>query len=323
MLNIITRNLVENIAFDDNYEFGENINAKVNNLLSLAIEEMSHVNPYVKIESCVFQPVNETFNGAYIPGCHYEYYIGFSSPQIELNSLTYSNWWSKFKNKFKEAWISSSRRLTKKREKRRKAGLVDEKNIETSFDKYTIEHLLEDLQDYCVKFLTNNSVIYRGDRTLRIVGKEEFGANTQIIVHPVISDGLKYKYFINRRKGFEVIDYASRAECNNAKFKKLGENYLYMLKIFNHFIREYTKQPTNQIFLESLMYNLPEDFIKGQDIYKNFIKAINYLRATDISDYKSVMDQNKTIFEEKNTANYGLNYSKFLKTFDKIKMVKE
>ena len=68
MLNIITRNLVENIAYSDNYEFGENVNQTVNNLLSLAIEDLSLKNPYVKLDSCLFQPINETFNGAYIPG---------------------------------------------------------------------------------------------------------------------------------------------------------------------------------------------------------------------------------------------------------------
>ena len=320
MLNIITKNLVENIAYNDNYEFGENINNKVNNLMSLAIQDLSQKNPYIKLDSCLFQPINETFNGAYIPGSHYEYYIGFMSPQIELNSLSYSNWWSKFRKRFKEAWVSSSRRLTKKREKRIKAGIVEEKPLEIGYEKYTIENLLEDLQDSCVKYLTNSSIVYKGSRTLRIIGKEEFGSNTEIIIHPVIVEGTQYKYFINKKKGFVIYDYTTRAQCANEKFDKLGENYLYMLKIFNHFMREFTKQPTNQIFLESIMYNLPEEFIKGKDLYKNFIKAINYLRAQDISDYTSVMDLNKKIFDEKSTANYGFNYSKFLKSFDKTKL---
>ena len=318
MQNVITRKLVENIAYNDSLEFSDNINKKVNNLLSLAIDELSKVNPYINLDACGIQPINETFNGAYIPGSNYEYFIGFASPQIELNSLTYSNWWSKFKKKFKEAWISSSRRLSKNRAKRIKAGIVEEKNIVYGYEKYTIENLLEDLQDACVNYLSSGTIVYRNSRYLKIIGKEEFGANTQIIIHSVIAEDSEYKYFISKKKGFKSYDFTNRAILNNAKFEKLGDNYLYILKLMNHLLREFTKMPTNQYFLESLVYNLPEEFVKGNDIYKNFIKIINFLRSTDISDYTSIMDPSKTIFTEENSANYGYNYSKFLKTFDKV-----
>ena len=76
-----------------------------------------------------------------------------------------------------------------------------------------------------------------------------------------------------------------------------------MLKILNYLMRETTKFPTNQIFLESLLYNCPDSFFKGDDIYNCFIKIINYLRFSDISHYKSVLNENKTIFNDLTTTN--------------------
>ena len=128
MISSISKKLIENIAYADNTPYGENIEAGIFNLISLAIEELEQTIPYININNTVVQPVNETFNFSYVPGSDFVYFLGIASPQLEINSLSYSNTWSKFKKRFKEAWIESSRRLRKRRERARKLG-IEEKPI--------------------------------------------------------------------------------------------------------------------------------------------------------------------------------------------------
>jgi len=321
MISTITKKLIENIAYSDTSDFNENVESKTYNLVSLAVDDLEKIVPYITLKSCVLQPINETFNSAYIPGSNYEYFLGVPSPQLEINSLTYSNAWAKFKKKLSEAWIQSSKRLTKKREKQRKAGVYQEKNIDVGLEKYTLDNLLEDLQHSFAKFLSNTSIVYRSSNSLRIVGKDEFGANTQIVIYPTILEDSDYKFFISRKKGFDIYNFEYRAKCYNEQLTKYGANYIFLLKIFNYLFKEITKQPTNQVFIESLLYNCPKEFLKGKDVYDCFLKILNYLRVTDISDFNSVLTKGKKIFDDLTTKTYLYQYSKFLKSFDTINIL--
>jgi len=319
MISSISKKLIENIAYADNTPYGENIEAGIFNLISLAIEALEQTIPYININNTVVQPVNETFNFSYVPGSDFVYFLGIASPQLEINSLSYSNTWSKFKKRFKEAWIESSRRLRKRRERARKLG-IEEKPIEENFERYNMENLLEDLQFAFAKNLSETSLVYKRDDSIKIIGKDDFGVNTSIIIYPAILEDKDYKLFINRKKGFLTYNFQYRMKCFNEKLEKIGPNYIFMLKTLNYLIKEFTKAPANQIFVESLLNGCPEDILKGDDIYACFIKLINYLRFTDISSYESVLTEGKTIFNDLTTTTASFQYSKFLKAFDKIKL---
>lgn len=322
MVTNITKKWIENIAYTENIEFGEKVGNTVLNLISLAIDDMSQKIPYVNIEDTIVQPINETFNASYIPGSDFVYFLGIRSPQIEQNSLSYSNVWHNFKKRFKEAWIQSSRKARKKKEKQQKAGIVEEKEIQTSFEKYNLNNFMEDFQYSLTKNLSNTSIVYRNNSCIRIIGKDDFGVNTTIIIYPTILEDDSYKMFISRKKGYEIYNFNHRVACLNEKLEKIGENYIFIMKIFNYLFREFTKQPANQILLETIMYNSPESFFKGDDIYACFVKLINYLRFNDISSYKSVLTEGKTIFDDITTKNSSYQYSRFLKAFDKIELEK-
>ena len=114
----ITRSLIESIAQSDYSEFAENTETKVNALVSLAVEDMQASIPFVSIQKCILQPVNETFNGAITAESEYIYFLGFNSPQIEINCLQYNDWWKKFKEQLVFAWNSSKKKKKKKRSSR-------------------------------------------------------------------------------------------------------------------------------------------------------------------------------------------------------------
>jgi len=320
MIGLISKKLIESIAYTENIEYAEKTQNTIFNVVSLALEDLEKRVPYVSLKSCLIQPINETFNMSFTPGSDFVYFLGIPSPQLEINSLTYSVSWAKFKNRFAEAWVESSRRLKKKRERQIKAGVREEKKLEDNFDKYTMYHLLDDLQDAFIKNLSQTSIIYKRQNSIKIVGKDDFGVNTNIIIYPTILEGDDYKFFINRKKGFVTYNFNRRAKLFNEKLEKIGPNYLFMLKIINHLIKEFTKQSVNQVFVESLLYGCPEEFFKGKEIYDCFVKIINYLRFTDISSFESVLNDGKTIFNDINTENISYQYSKFLRAFDKIKL---
>lgn len=322
MIGTISRSFVENIAFTDNMTFGEQVEETVFGLVSLALEDMEKNVPYIKVANCIMQPTDENFSKTYIPGGDFVYYLGIANPQLEINTLTYSNFWKNFKHRLSEAWIDSSRRLRKKREKRLKAGVEDEKKLNTNYEKYTIENFTADFQYALSKFLMQTTVIYKSKNCIKLIGKDDFGVNTTIVIYPVLLEGNNYKRFISRRKGYSVINYEYRAKLLNERVEQVGTNYIFMSKILNYLMRELTKQPANPLLIEGILYNCPIRFLKGEDIYNCFVKLINYLRFTDISSYQSVLTQGKKIFEDKEMSNgaAAYQYSKFLKAFDKINL---
>lgn len=320
MIGIINRKLIENIAYADNTSYGENIEASIFNLVSLALADLETRVPYVRLESCILQPINETFNYSYIPGSDFIYFLGIPSPQLEINSLTYSNRWEKFKERLARAWAETSRKQRKKKARQKEAGVREEKKLENNFEKYTLYHLLEDLQEAFSKNLSQSTIIYKRQNSIKIVGKEDFGVNTNIIIYPVILEDDDYKFFISKKKGFVTYNFKHRAEVFNKKLEKIGPNYLFMLKTLNYLITEFTKHPANQLLVEGIMNGCPEEFLKGDDIYACFIKLINYLRFTDITGYESVLNDGKTIFNDISMENASMQYSRFLKSFDNIKL---
>lgn len=322
MINSISKKLIENIAYADNAQFGEEVEKTIFNLISLAVEDLGKTVPYVSVSNCVIQPINETFTSTYLPGSDFVYFLGIQSPQLEINSLTYSNTWNNLKKRFKEAWINSSRRLRKRRERQRRAGVLDESAVETNLEKYTFDNLLHDFQISLTRFLTQTSIVYKSNNHIKIVGKDDFGVNTNIIIYPVILEDSTYKLFISKKKGFKTYNFEYREQCLKEKFERLGDNYISMLKIINYVMKEIIGQPANQIFVESLLYNLPETFFKHADIYECFVMIINYLRFTDISEYKSVLNKDKKIFDDLTDTNCSYNFSKFLRGFDRISLEK-
>lgn len=314
-MKTISKQLIESIAEMDNSEFVNDVEEKINSLVYLAVDDMSKSIPYVDVDKCVLQPVNEIFNGAITPESEFVYFLGFSSPQIEMNCLQYNDFWKKLKDRLLYAWNESKK--SKKKKSRKK---IEEAPKETAYEfndtRYNLEMLKADLQKAFVKNLTMTSIVYNYDNFIRIIGRDEFGIRTQIIIYPCLIEGNNFKFFINRKKGFYSINFEKRTELFIDKTSRVGDVFVKMIKIFNTLFRNSARTyiMPNQIFIESLLYNTPDELFDGENIYDTFIKIVNFLNMTDINDFKSILDPNLTISQDKTTKNNQMIFLRFLRT---------
>ncbi len=314
-MKTISKQLIESIAEMDNSEFVNDVEEKINSLVYLAVDDMSKSIPYVDVDKCVLQPVNEIFNGAITPESEFVYFLGFSSPQIEMNCLQYNDFWKKLKDRLLYAWNESKK--SKKKKSRKK---IEEAPKETVYEfndtRYNLEMLKADLQKAFVKNLTMTSIVYNYDNFIRIIGRDEFGIRTQIIIYPCLIEGNNFKFFINRKKGFYSINFEKRTELFIDKTSRVGDVFVKMIKIFNTLFRNSARTyiMPNQIFIESLLYNTPDELFDGENIYDTFIKIVNFLNMTDINDFKSILDPNLTISQDKTTKNNQMIFLRFLRT---------
>ena len=94
-----------------------------------------------------------------------------------------------------------------------------------------------------------------------------------------------------------------------------------MLKIMNALFRNSSRSYIlpNQIYIESLLYNTPDELFAGDDIYSIFIKIINYLNFSNVSQFKSILNPDITLEKEKAVRSNIVILSKLLSGLNEIK----
>ena len=206
--------------------------------------------------------------------------------------------------------------------KRRKEEEAMEKAMEYKIDtkKYNMDTLKVDLQKAFAKNLSQTSLVYNYDRFLKVIGRDDFGIKTQIFIYPCIWHDTDFMFFINRKKGFYKINFDTRAKLLDEKSEQVGDIFTQMVMVFNSLFRatlQYGALP-NELFLESLLYNTPNELFKGKDLYEVFLKIVNYLNLTDVSKFKSIVNPNLTVIEDKATKNNQVAFLKFLNSISKL-----
>ena len=313
----ISRKLIESIADENVSEFAEATEEKIAALCSLAVTELSYSVPFVSVEKTILQPVNESFNGSTSAESEYIYFLGIESPQIEINCLQYNDWWKRFKDRFVYAWNASKKK--KRRTKKKKA--EDSAPIQFDAEKYNLDKLVSDLQVAMSHNLSETSIVYNEGRFLRVIGIDDFGPKTKIFIYPVLYEDGDFKFFISRKKGFYKINFTNREKLVSDKFERVGTNFVKMLKIMNALFRNSSRSYIlpNQIYIESLLYNTPDELFAGDDIYSIFIKIINYLNFSNVSQFKSILNPDITLEKEKAVRSNIVILSKLLSGLNEIK----
>jgi len=307
--DIFDRRFIENLANSDNTEFAVKMQENVVSVLSLAIENLSSKIPFITLENVIIQPVNEVFNGTVTPMSDYVYFLGINSPQLELNCTTYNPFFKKFKEKLIEAW----RDTKKKKKKKKNRDDEGKKYSEFEPEKYNMDSLRHDLQIALAENLSVTSIVYDINDRIIIQGKDDFGSISEIQIIPVIYSGEKFKYFINKRKGFLEINIEERLLNFNIKYESAGDNFYKILKIFNNIFRSISKQSINQVFVESLLYNIPDELYSEKEIYNVFKNIVNYLSMKNISDFVSIENKEEKIINSPLTKNSISIFYKFLR----------
>lgn len=320
----ITKQLIESLANKDNSNFVRSVNEKVNNVIALAVEHLASKVSYITLDNVVLQPINETFNDAFVDGSNYVYLLGIENPQLEINTIKKEGFWKGIKKKLIYFW--KNRKFLKMKKKRfRKKKKEDNSLEEKSFaslnqNQYTIFDLTEDLQQSLINFLAESSIVYLNKNALQIIGKEDFGSNVKIMVYLTIIDGQIHKQYLNQKQGFININLLNRYRFTGDKHSVVGNNFVKMLKIFNSLYFNINNYLPNQIFVESILCACPDELFEGDDIYKVYLKIVNFLSLKTIRGIKSINDPLKTIHEDKICGNCGVDFNKMLEELGKNKI---
>lgn len=318
----ISKQLIEMIANKNDSEFVRNINEKVNQLLTMSIENLSKKVSYISLDNVVLQPANEIFNNSFVDGSDYIYLLGIENAQLQLNTIKQEGKWKHFKKKMIFFW-KNRKALKKKKKRRRKKKKEEEKaikNLNLDFSKYTIYDFCEDLQYSLSNNLSETSMIYLDKNVIQIIGKEDLGTNVNITIHVVSLENQVYKYFKNEKAGFIDINILNRYHFLNEKQVMLGENFSKILKIINGLYFNINGKMPNQIFIESILCSCPDELFEGKDIYSIYLKIINYLSLKTIKNIKSINEPTKTIFEDNVCGKCAMPFMKMLEEIGKDKI---
>lgn len=309
----ITRGLIESIVRNDNIEYIDAVDEKMKAIVSNAVEDLSKQISYVNLNNVILQPANELLNGAMTDNSKFVYFLAVDNAQIDLNTSRSSRFWKNLKNRIVYAW--NNRKVKKKVSKRKKKQEEESlQEVKISFDpaNYNIYNLAEDLQTAIAKYMLPTTLLYLNDNRITVVGKEDFGSNTQIVLILVLYDGEKFKYFVNKKQGYISVDFSTRIQSLNEKIERVGGVFVDVLKILNVLYYDINNYMPNQIFMESVLYNCPDDLFEENEAYKTFVKIINYLSMHSMREFKSVENPENSIFKDKLCGNSASGFARLL-----------
>lgn len=312
----VSKDLIISVANQDKNKFVNDTSDLVNKLLSSAIEQLSKKVSYINLDNVILQPVNELLNGAFVDNSSFTYILGINNPQLELNTYKKLNFWRNFKERLKYAWKNRKKNKKRRFRFRRKRKVEEIKEIKFDPTKYSIYDLAEDLQNSLLPFLSETSIVNLQDNILRIYGKDDFGVNTAIELYLAnFNSNDVFKFYRGRRKGFIDINLQKRLDNLTKKIKGAGKNFIKILKIFNTVFYNINNYMPNQVYLESVLCFCPNELFKGNDIYKIFMKLINYITIKGVRNIPSINDETKTIYDDEVCGNTGIAFAKMLSVF--------
>ena len=244
----------------------------------------------------------------------YDYFLGIENMQIELNTKNSRNFWKYAWREFRASW-----RLGRKKYKNKNKEQISTQSLQ----KYQLSDFRHDVVFHLSEFLSETSIIYEYGRYITIVGQQDFGTNVQINIYISCfdSDSSTFKLYSENKNKYSVISFGSRYQNLQYKTEQCGEMFVNMLKILNAiYSKTYNKVP-NQILMESLLFNCPNNLFDKQDIYKTFLNVANFIRLYSPTSFLSICDTSKNIFDEKNIVGSGrqIEFGKILNMLDSFK----
>ena len=316
MKNPLDRQLIESLNESNNQEFLENVNSYVYDLMDNVMEEISQKSPFIRMDKCVLQPVNEISTGSFTQLSEYDYFLGVDNPQIESNSKTRKNFWKRAWREFKAAWRLGRKKYKKTKESRE--GL----STQTS-EKYKLNNLKHDLLKKTAEYLQPTSIVTEYSNYISMVGSEDFGTGVKINIYVCMYDSKNnlFKLYNDVKNKYKIVDFGKRFSNIDLKVQECGQMYLDMIKIFNAiFSKAYNRVP-NQILIESLLFNCPNVLFDEDDVFKTFVNVANYIRLANPKSIASICDTSKNIFEEPLIlgGNKQVDFSRVISMLDRFK----
>lgn len=292
---VIDKELITGIANQNNQDFYNSVEKKVSSVLSAAIERLGKQIPYINVNNVTLQPFNEVLSGAVTDNSIFYYLLGVDNSQLELNTIKTNMFWYNLKKRLKIAW--ESRRKHKRKKKKKRDELTNISKIDFDASKYNIFNLTQDLFETIRLFISQTSIISMEDNFLYLVGKDDFGNNTKIKIEICFCNKEHFKFFEGKKK-LKQYNFSCRVECLREKIREAGPNFVKMLKIFNVLYFQANHEMPNAMFMESVLYNVPDKLYEERNIYDTFVKIVNYLHLKSINNFNSINDLNLKLYQD-------------------------
>ncbi len=231
-------------------------------------------------------PDGELASGAISSTSSLDFLLVLNSPQLILNTQKLVD------NKFKSFWIKLKaawkRANTSRRQKKKLKKKKEKPSLEPT--KYTLYNFSKDLVTQLAMNLSNLSIVTMSNIDITIEGEDlPFVVNVKVLIKTEKGFG----YYDSNKNKIISFNYGHRNENINSSAKGLA-----LTRIYNNLYYNLYKEAPSQIFIESLIFNMPEGIFAPDDIYEVFIKSINYLNNTNLTLFKSVIDKDVSLWKE-------------------------
>lgn len=311
--NIIDRGMIE--------EFGQSISSeKARNVFYALIDdldeiasELSQTNSLISEQNVELFLSGDFLTETLTQVSELNFYLSVRNAQLELNSINimtnkFKIFWERLKTAWKNRNKSSARARKKEAKKlKKKNSQITEAQLREKKEKpYALVDFKSDFFDGLATKLTNMTILYNCPDRIRIVGRDEFGY--RINLFPALKHDDFFKVWdaeshkFKETKPFEakkILETKAKEISSLSKGKDDGEILYKIIRIFKVLFYNLEKSNDYQ-FIESLINFVPSSLFKYEEeehhVYNVFLKVLNYISNSSISDVRSIYNQEKTIY---------------------------
>lgn len=327
-LALIDKTMIESFASEIDSSNAYDLVYKFSDLLDDISIDLAGHNKFISINN-----VDSKLFGDFATKTNYQesdlnMYLLIKSGQLELNTVAELQ--SKRKmlwRKIKLAW--ANRRVSKKKRKlfsnkknRKNNDIITEQQLKEKKEKpYTILNLKDEFFEYIVNFMSQMTVVYNYPDKITVLSKEDLGYKINIVPAFVHDDEIRV--FNSRKNKFKIvylddalmaldnknkeIDNLNYSQNTTNKVSRIVNNdnlFLKVIKIYKALTHNIWNT-TNLDFIDSLIYNCPNEIFVG-NVYDVFVRSINFLKNADISDFRSIYNTNKSLYEDEELSIYEI-----------------
>lgn len=298
----LTKNLINEFIKEANSSSFEGAYCTIANIIDNAMENIMQRNPLIYDYDIVI--ANEAFEPTQIASSNLEIFLLIDAIQLELNfakkrkhSLKNSSlsFLKNFISNFKLIKQKNSNKKLNKKEKK----IISEKN-------YDIDSLFHDLQIQLCKELYETTIVGISNNCITVDGKDDFGV--LIKLYPIFMNEDKYKLYNIKTGKSLLIEFKNRFENFSKKNIDTNGEFVSQIKILNNVYFNIFGEMPNQILIESLLYNIPNEIYINSS-FSATIAIINYLKNINIHNFNSICDTKTNLFNEQlNNCKFEIAY---------------
>lgn len=318
--NIFSKDLIYELARPLDSSYVDNAYANITNIVRSSITEMCKHRPIVT--GVDFELVNECLTFSESQTSSLDLFVVLHSPQLELSTTNLNkNFFKKLYRRFilalRQIKEEKAQKKVRRKKKKQQAVLQQTQSIKSpnfSQHNYSIPQFKNDILLELVKYVTEKSLIVVNSKHISLFCKEDYGLNSNLYF--VFKSNNYYKLFDSNTCKFILVNFKDR--LNNIKNKNdaTNNNFSKMLRVFNGLFLNIMGNSLNQILIESILYNCPNELFQNADVYDMFIKIFNFIRLKSISNFKSITND-KDLLNEVLCKNKVNEFGKFLNIIQK------